>query len=137
MGAFVRDILKRRHIKLASVARAMEISPGTMNGYLDQQKIGDTILVNMTGVLGFDLIGMVQAEVKRLATPPSRVREINREQIVQEPASAYGIRSTDTDDADDVVVMVKLNRYAPAEQDELMRFLRQLPKRSRTRSTGS
>lgn len=137
MGAFVRDILKRRHINLASVARAMDISAGTMIGYLDQQKIGDTILVKMSAALEFDLIGMVQAEVKRLSTPRPRIRDINNASVVQDAPAAYGVEHPANDEDDDAVLMVKLSRYAPAEQDELMRFLRQLPKRARSRSTGS
>lgn len=133
-GDFVRRILERRHINVASVAEAMGIARTTFGGYLDAKTISDTVLIKITNVIGFDLYGMVKAELQRLATPAVP----GSPSVVAEDMAPYGRPRVQPSEGIGVVWQIHADDFDEDTQMSILRFLNQQPRRARTsQRTGS
>lgn len=136
MGEWVKDLLERRHINFASMARAMEIDPKSTASYWTSKVISDEVLMRMTNALGWDLIGMVRNEQARRMSPQALPGDAIGESLMSEPMPAYQRRPASASDSG-LVLMVNLDDYDEPDQLRILRTLQQVPKRGRSKATGS
>lgn len=133
MGEFVKALLVERHIKFASVARAMEIKPESFSGYFESKVISDDILNKMAAHLKFDLVGMVQDEVARRSNTRAYKPASTQSARAQEPSVPYE-RATGSGGPS---LTVRLLDYDEATQLQIVKFLQQQPLRSRSLTVKS
>lgn len=133
MGEWVKALLESRHIKIASMARAMGIDEKSAASYWTSKVISDDVLMRMTNALGWDLIGMVRNEqARRMAPAPVA----SSESTAAEPAVPYTRRPAAAPESG-LVLMVNLDEYEEAEQLKILRALQQMPKRGMSKAIGS
>lgn len=135
MGEWVKALLESRHIKIASMARAMGIDEKSAASYWTSKVISDDVLMRMTNALGWDLIGKVRNEQARRMAPIA-VTEPASSNEAREPAVPYQRRPAGSSDTG-MVLMINLDEYEEQDQLRILRAIQQMPKRGHSRATGS
>lgn len=69
MGDAVKRILDARHIKLASLAKALGVAPQSVTSYFNSKVIANEVLMRMSTALQFNIYQMVVDEQARLLAP--------------------------------------------------------------------
>lgn len=126
MGEWLKDLLKKRHIKSASVAKAMGVAATSFQSYYGAAVIGDDTLRKITAVIGFDLYSMAKEEQARRTIGPQAV-EPTVSSSANEPEARYGHVRQGGQDA--WLMTLNLDDFDEAEQLKIVRFLQQLPRR--------
>lgn len=120
-GEFVKALFDRHHLKRASIARSMGISPQAISGMFDRADIGEDLLARLSNASGIDFLTSVRRE-------RARIGGVEETSMLMEPPASYG-RSSAVD------VVVHMDDYDEPTQLKILRFIQQLPKRGRKPGT--
>lgn len=135
MGEFVRDLLEKRHIKVASMARAMGIDPKSAPSYWTSAVITDDVLMRMTNALGWDLYSIVKNEQAKRTIAPALSSSDSSASTVSEPVTRYERRPASASDKG-MVLMVNLDEFEELEQLKLLKYLNNAPRKAGAQRTA-
>jgi transcriptional regulator with XRE-family HTH domain len=135
MGTWLKELLEKRHINNASVARGMGVTSNTFQSYFAATQIGDEVLKKITAAIGFDLYTLAKEEQARRTVGP-QVVDSKAAAAVEEPSARYGHVRANGKDA--WLMTLNLDDFDEGEQLKIVRFLQQLPRKGQRRdATGS
>jgi hypothetical protein len=126
MGTWLKELLKKRHINSASVAKTMGVTANTFQSYFAATLISDDVLKRITAAIGFDLYSLAKEEQARRTVGP-QVVDSKAASTVEEPSARYGHVRAGGKDA--WLMTLNLDDFDEAEQLKIVRFLQQLPRR--------
>ncbi len=139
MGEFVKELLEKRHINVASMGSAMvpSVKSGTIQNYYKSAVISDDVLDRMTRALGFDLRGMVQDEQARRSDVKAELRTAGSNQVAEEAPPYVRRPSVSTTGGSAYEIVLKMEEWPEDVQLRILKFLQQQPKRGVNSATGS